>query len=502
VEGRRGIPHARPPYPAECGLWGHPTLVNNVETLALVPWIVRGGADAFRAVGTAGSPGTKAFALAGKVVRGGLVEVPMGLSLGDVVERIGGGVGDGRPFKAVQVGGPSGGCIPASLADTPIDYEALTRVGGMMGSGGLVVLDASDCMVDIARYFLAFTQAESCGTCTVCRIGTRRMLEILNRLCEGEGRTGDIEALERLAEIVRAGSLCGLGRTAPNPVLSTLRHFRAEYEAHVRGVCPAHRCRALIVYRVGDRCIGCTLCAQNCPAEAIRFTPLEKAEIDAVRCTQCDSCRQLCPEKAIEIVDKPRRARLEPRPAPPRGKFLLYTQNPLGDTIFQLKGADHAPNHARVERRHASGRQTDRLRRPLRPVASGDVRQQASGARILGDLHLPGVHVALPDDGPAGLRHDHHPVRAGRTHGREQIAEALPVQFPQSRRFSRRLRQRDSQRPGRAHAPKYIEVLGRFHARGGIAIDPYVNYGRPGSAFAELAEARFRAHDATRKNTP
>ncbi len=303
VEGRRGVPHVRPPYPAESGLWGRPTLVNNVETLALVPWIVREGAEAFRAVGTAGSPGTKAFALAGKVARGGLIEVPMGLTLDEIVGRIGGGVGEGRVFKAVQVGGPSGGCIPASLASTPVDYEALSGVGGMMGSGGLVVLDSADCMVDIARYFLTFTQLESCGTCTACRIGTRRMLEILERLCAGEGRAGDLEALERLAALVRAGSLCGLGKTAPNPILSTLRHFRDEYEAHVRGVCPARRCRALIAYRVTERCIGCTLCAQNCPVEAIRFDPLERAEIRTDVCTKCDICRQVCPEGAVEVTD-------------------------------------------------------------------------------------------------------------------------------------------------------------------------------------------------------
>ncbi|HOE60369.1 MAG TPA: NAD(P)H-dependent oxidoreductase subunit E [Kiritimatiellia bacterium] len=306
VEGRRGVPHVRPPYPSESGLFGRPTLVNNVETLALVPWIVRHGAAAFRAVGTAGSPGTKAFALAGKVARGGLVEVPMGLPLRQVVEQIGGGVGEGHRFKAVQVGGPSGGCIPADLSDMPVDYETLTRAGGMMGSGGMVVLDETDCMVDIARYFLSFTQRESCGTCTGCRIGTRRMLEILERLCNGEGRPEDPAALERLAESVRAGSLCGLGRTAPNPVLSTLRHFRAEVEAHVRGVCPARACRALIAYTVSDRCIGCTLCAQNCPAEAIAFTPLERAVILQDRCTKCGSCRQVCPEKAIEIEDAKR----------------------------------------------------------------------------------------------------------------------------------------------------------------------------------------------------
>jgi NADH-quinone oxidoreductase subunit F len=303
LEGRRGVPRLRPPYPAESGLQGCPTLVNNVETLAMVPWIVRHGAAAFRALGTAGSAGTKTFALAGKIARGGLIEVPMGLPLGEVVERIGGGVGEGRRFKAVQVGGPSGGCLPAALAGTPVDYEALARAGGMMGSGGRVVLDEADCMVDIARYFLAFTQLESCGKCTGCRIGTRRMLEILERLCGGQGRAGDVERLERLAGIVRAGSLCGLGRSAPNPVLSTIRYFREEYEAHVRGVCPARKCRALVAYRVTARCIGCTLCAQNCPVDAIAFTPLERAAVRPERCTRCDICRQTCPEQAIEVED-------------------------------------------------------------------------------------------------------------------------------------------------------------------------------------------------------
>ncbi len=303
LEGRRGVPRVRPPYPAESGLHGRPTLINNVETFALVPWIVRHGAETFRSIGTAGSPGTKAFALAGKVARGGLVEVPMGLSLGEIVARIGGGVGEGHALKAVQVGGPSGGCVPAALADTPVDYEALNQVGGMMGSGGMVVLDEADCMIDIARYFLSFTQRESCGKCTACRIGTRRMLEILDRLCEGRGREADLGALERLARTVRDGSLCGLGRTAPNPVLSTLRHFRAEYEAHVAGRCPARKCRALVAYSVTDRCVGCTLCAQNCPVSAIAFTPLARAEIRQDLCTRCDICRLVCPEKAIEIRD-------------------------------------------------------------------------------------------------------------------------------------------------------------------------------------------------------
>jgi NADH:ubiquinone oxidoreductase subunit F (NADH-binding)/NADH:ubiquinone oxidoreductase subunit E/Pyruvate/2-oxoacid:ferredoxin oxidoreductase delta subunit len=304
IEGRRGMPRLRPPFPAENGLWQKPTLVNNVETYALVPWILRHGGKSFAALGTASSKGTKVFALAGKVNRGGLIEVPMGATVAQVVEEIGGGVAGGRKFKAVQIGGPSGGCVPASLADTPIDYEKLAEVGAIMGSGGLVVLDDSDCMVDIARYFLRFTQDQSCGKCTFCRIGTRRMLDILDRICEGRGKHGDLELLEELARQVTAGSICGLGRTAPNPVLSTLRYFRAEYEAHLAGQCPAGKCKALIDYRITDDCIGCTLCAQQCPVDAIPMTPYQKHVIDQEKCTRCDTCLQICPEKAVIIESK------------------------------------------------------------------------------------------------------------------------------------------------------------------------------------------------------
>ncbi|MBE3070190.1 MAG: 4Fe-4S binding protein, partial [Planctomycetes bacterium] len=284
------------------GLWGKPTLVNNVETYALVPWILRNGAPAFAALGTEHSKGTKVFALAGKVARGGLIEVPMGVTIGQIVEEIGGGVAGNHTFKAVQIGGPSGGCVPARLADTPVDYERLADVGAMMGSGGLVVLDDSDCIIDIARYFLAFTQDQSCGKCTPCRIGTRRMLDILDRLCEGQGRKGDLEELQALARYVKKASLCGLGKTAPNPVLSTLKYFRDEYEAHIEGRCPAGRCKALIAYRITDDCIGCTRCAQHCPADAIAVAPYEKHVIDESKCIRCDTCRQTCPVDAVKVT--------------------------------------------------------------------------------------------------------------------------------------------------------------------------------------------------------
>jgi len=302
IEGQRGMPRIRPPYPAESGLWGKPTLINNVETYSLVSWIIRNGADTFSALGTKDSKGTKVFALAGKVARGGLIEVPMGISIREIVEDIGGGVANNKRFKAVQIGGPSGGCIPAELSYTPVDYEALTALGAIMGSGGLVVLDDSDCMVEIARYFLQFTQDQSCGKCTFCRVGTKRMLEILQRLCDGQGKEDDLEELEYLANMVKKGSLCGLGKTAPNPVLTTLKYFKAEYEAHIQKRCPAGKCRSLIKYVVTDDCIGCTLCAQHCSVKAIEMKPYEKHEIDDEKCTRCDTCKQICPKNAIIVV--------------------------------------------------------------------------------------------------------------------------------------------------------------------------------------------------------
>jgi NADH:ubiquinone oxidoreductase subunit F (NADH-binding)/NAD-dependent dihydropyrimidine dehydrogenase PreA subunit len=302
IEGKRGMPRFRPPYPVQKGLWGHSTLVNNCETYALVPWIIRNGSKAFGSLGTLTSKGTKVFSLAGKIKRGGLIEVPMGITIREIVNEIGGGIENGKHFKAVQIGGPSGGCVPATLSDTRVDYEDLSKVGAMMGSGGLLVLDETDCMVEISRYFLDFTCNQSCGKCTHCRIGTRRMLDILEKLCKGEGKKDDLVKLEELANQTKQGSLCGLGKTAPNPVLSTLTYFREEYEAHLEGICPAKNCKALIQYHITDDCIGCTICAQKCPADAIPVLPYQTHEIIQENCIKCDICRQVCPHDTVEII--------------------------------------------------------------------------------------------------------------------------------------------------------------------------------------------------------
>jgi NADH-quinone oxidoreductase subunit F len=302
IEGKRGMPRFRPPYPSQQGLWGCPTLINNCETFATVPWILRNGPEAFAKLGTEKSKGTKVFSLAGKIVRGGLIEVPMGITIHEIVEEIGGGIENNRQFKAVQVGGPSGGCVPAELAHTRVDYEDLTKVGAMMGSGGLLVMDDTDCMVDIARYFLTFTCSQSCGKCTFCRIGTRLMLDILEKLCAGKGNSQDLKNLEEIAGKTKQGSLCGLGKTAPNPVLTTLRYFRDEYEAHLKGTCPAKRCKALITYMITGQCIGCTICAQQCPAKAIPITPYKKHEILQEKCIKCGTCKNVCPNEAVVVT--------------------------------------------------------------------------------------------------------------------------------------------------------------------------------------------------------
>ncbi len=301
IEGNRGFPKLRPPFPVQQGLWDFPTLVNNTETFAQVPFIVRNELSKYTAHGTEHSKGTKVFALAGKINRGGLIEVPMGITIREIVEDIGGGVANGRKLKAVQIGGPSGGCVPEWLADTPVDFHSLREVGAMMGSGGLVVLDDTDCMVDIARYFLSFTQTESCGKCTFCRVGTKRMLDILNDITSGKGTAKDLDELENLAKWTKKGSLCGLGQSAPNPVLSTLTYFRDEYEAHINGKCPTGKCQHLIKYSIDESCIGCTKCAQSCPVGAIGFTPYEIHKIDQEKCIKCDGCRQVCPEDSVRV---------------------------------------------------------------------------------------------------------------------------------------------------------------------------------------------------------
>ena len=301
VEGKRGEPRPRPPFPANKGLFERPTVLNNVETYANIPTIILEGAESFASVGTEKSKGTKVFALGGKVNNTGLLEIPMGTTLREVIYEIGGGIPNGKAFKAAQTGGPSGGCIPSSELDIPIDYDNLISIGAMMGSGGLIVMDEDNCMVDVARFFLDFTQDESCGKCPPCRIGTKRMLEILERICDGQGEEGDIERLEELAEGIKASALCGLGQTAPNPVLSTIKYFRDEYEAHIyEKRCPAGVCRNLLNYVIDEeKCKGCGICAKKCPGDAITGEKKKPHVIDAAKCVKCGACIEACPFNAI-----------------------------------------------------------------------------------------------------------------------------------------------------------------------------------------------------------
>lgn len=303
IMGERGMPRLRPPFPAEAGLFGKPTNINNVETYENVPFIINKGPEAFNRFKCGRSTGTKVFALAGKIKRVGLVEIPVGLTLREVVEEVGGGSSTGKPIKAVQMGGPAGGCIPARLFDTTIDADSVNATGAIMGSGGLIVMDESTCMVDVARYFLAFTQAESCGKCTFCRIGTRRMLEMLERITAGEGREKDLDLLEELALGVRKSSLCGLGQLAPNPVLTTLKYFREEYLAHINEKrCPAGACKALITYSISEKCIGCTACSRACPVSAISGEKKQMHTINSETCTRCGMCLETCKFSAIDVA--------------------------------------------------------------------------------------------------------------------------------------------------------------------------------------------------------
>lgn len=300
IEGKRGMPRPRPPFPAVSGLWGKPTNINNVETFANVPQIITRGADWYASIGTERSKGTKVFALTGRINNTGLAEVPMGITMREIIFDIGGGIPEGKKFKAVQIGGPSGGCLPEELLDLAIDYDSLIQAGAMMGSGGLVVMDETTCMVDVAKFFLNFTQSESCGKCTPCREGTKRMLEVLTRITEGEGRPDDIELLESMAKNIKATALCGLGQTAPNPVLSTLRYFRHEYEAHIHDKrCPAGACTKLSGFNITATCKGCSLCKKACPVQAIAGEVKSVHVIDQAKCIKCGACLAKCPFKAI-----------------------------------------------------------------------------------------------------------------------------------------------------------------------------------------------------------
>ncbi|MBL7212298.1 MAG: 4Fe-4S binding protein [Desulfobacteraceae bacterium] len=320
IEGQRGMPQLRPPYPVQKGLWGNPTVINNVKTFASVPPILKHGEFWYRQIGTEGSTGTAIFSVVGDILHAGLVEIPMGVPLRTLIFDICGGIPNKRTFKAVQVGGPSGGCLPADFLDTPIDFDSLTEAGAMMGSGGMVVMDEDTCMVDVARYFLDFTQKESCGKCTFCRIGTRHLLNLLERITKGEGREGDLELLEDLSQDIRDGSLCGLGKTAPNPVLTSLKYFRDEYVAHVKEKrCPAGVCRALTAYYIDlEKCArGCDACVGSCPVEAIFTTKNRKKGIDQTLCVKCGECVTACPAEydAVRKVSPPERAPIVERPA-------------------------------------------------------------------------------------------------------------------------------------------------------------------------------------------
>jgi len=303
LEGERGMPRLKPPYPSEKGYWNRPTNINNVETFANVPWIINSGGAAFAAIGTTDSKGTKVFALAGKIKRGGLVEVPMGISLRDIIFKVGGGIKDDRQFKAVQLGGPSGGCIPERLLDTPVDYKSIKATGAIMGSGGMIVVDEATCMVDMARYFLDFTQKESCGKCVQCRIGTKRMLEVLERICEGKGQAGDVALLQDLATEIKAAALCGLGNSAPNPVLTTIEYFAEEYRAHIEEKrCPAKQCKHLITFVIDPvKCKSCGICAKKCPVNCITGEKKQPYVIEQEKCIKCGTCLEVCPTKFAAV---------------------------------------------------------------------------------------------------------------------------------------------------------------------------------------------------------